>query len=748
MKRSSPHFVTLTLLLLVPATPSFAPGQEKATQEKAQPSTTRPKIGLVLSGGGARGAAHVGVLKVLEELRIPIDMIAGNSMGTIIGASYAYGYSPKEMQEILININWPLVLKDGLPRDELSFRRKQDDANFLIDLALGFRDFSIVLPKGLVHGHHNLNIFRFMTPQSWKLKSFDELPIPFRAVATEIGTGKEVVLASGSLPLAMAASMAIPGVFAPVVIDGKQLIDGMVVNNIPIDVAKSMGADVIIAIDIGTPMMKPEEITSLFSVTGQMLNILMQKNVDERLKLIGEEDTLISPELGDITSGGFDRIKETIDLGESAARAMIDRLRKYSVSEEEYAAFLANQRRDKTEKKPVIDRITIVNNSALGDGVLRSKMNTKVGEKIDAQTLRDDINRIFGMEDFERVTWEFETLASGENELRILADEKSWGPNYIRFGLNIEDNLDGDAAYNFGINYTMRTLNRLGGEWRNEFQIGKRNVVLSEFYQPLTESGSLFVAPIVEYRTLPINSLQNGTKVAEFDVQFGQVGFDVGSLVSNWAELRFGIRRSAGDVDVDVSTIPLAGFTFDNAQFRASLLMDTVDDVNFPSSGGKFEAVWEDASTDLGADVSYQRLAVSGGYAMTFSKNTFIVTADFGTALSDTLPPYALHQRGGFLGMSGLEEGELTGQHAQVSKAIYYRQISGDRIKTLGMPVYVGGSVEYGNVWDRRDDIFDDMLVSGSGFLGLDSPLGPLYFGYGYSEGGRDSVYLFLGATF
>ena len=264
---------------------------------------------------------------------------------------------------------------------------------------------------------------------------------------------------------------------------------------------------------------------------------------------------------------------------------MIDQLRRYSVSPEEYAQFLTRQRRLKVENYPVIDRIRIINRSRLADGVIQSRMKTRVGQKIDPQRLWEDINRIYGLEDFELVTWEFETLESGDNELRILADERSWGPNYIRFGLNIEDDFDGDANYNFSINYTMRTLNRLGGEWRNEVQVGERVGLLSEFYQPLTESGSFFVAPLVEYRREPVNQLQGGAKVAEYDVRFGQVGFDVGTLVSNWAEFRFGIRRSTGDVDVEFSTIPQTGFRFDNAQLRAGLLIDTLDDVDFPTSG-------------------------------------------------------------------------------------------------------------------------------------------------------------------
>ncbi len=707
----------------------------------------RPKIGVVLSGGGARGMAHVGVLKVLEELRIPVDYISGNSFGSLVAGTYAYGYSPQEQDQILTTIDWGVVMNDGFRRTDLVFRRKQDDLNFLMKIALGFRDWDFRFPKGLLYGQRSSNILRFLTPRSHKITHFDNLNIPFRAVATEIGTGKEIVLESGSLPVAMSASMSIPGVFAPVNIDGRDLVDGMVVNNIPIDLVRNMGAEVVIAIDIGTPLMKPEEIQGLLQVTGQMVSILMQKNVDDQLATLTDRDTLIVPELGDITSTSFGRGREAIDIGYRAASAMRKVLSRYSVSEEEYREFLRGQRR-KPEVYPVIDRLKIVNNSRLAEGVITSMMDTKEGEIFDPDMLAEDIKRVHGRDDFEMVTFELEEI-DGETELRLIADEKDWGPNYLKFGLNIEDDFDGETAYNLAVQYTMRNMNELGGEWRHQAQIGSNRLFFTEFYQPLDDAQRFFVAPRIEWQEDDVDIYSRGTKTDNFDVEFGTLAFDVGTNISNWAELRFGIRRIDGHVDVKLSSTGLTDFDFDDGLIGASLQIDTLDNPNFPTAGNFGFATWGMALDSLGADTEYQRVDVRFSQAFTFRElNTILVSAQFGTVTEKQLPVYRLHRRGGFLDLSGLSERELAGQHTVSARLLFYRRIAGVPFQTFGMPIYLGGSFETGQVYQDRDDILNDLIYAGSVFLGIDSPIGPVYLAYGMAEGGNDTGYLFVGRSF
>lgn len=721
-------------------------GPPVSAQSAPTDPAARPRIGLVLSGGGARGAAHIGVLKVLEELRIPIDALAANSMGALVGGGYAYGRSPAELAKTLTGIDWSIALSDRPARRDLSFRRKEDSLNFLIDLTFGYTDFRIVLPKGLVQGNYTGNVLRFMTTEAHALRHFDDLPIPYRAVATEIGTGNQVVLDSGSLPQAMAASMAIPGVFAPVEIDGRELVDGMVVNNIPIDVGRAMGVDVIIAVDIGTPLLKPEEITSLLEVTSQMISILMQKNIDERLALLTDDDLLISPDLGDITSTDFERVAEAIDVGEQAARAVANELRRFSVSEAEYAAYLQRQRRPPTAY-PLIDRVVVENRSNLADEVITSRLETRAGVPFDPETLRRDINRIYGLDEFDRVTFDIQKH-DGLTQLRLLVVARSWGPNYLRFGLNITDDFDGNAAYGFAVNYTARSINRLGAEWRNDLSLGREIRVRSEFYQPLDPRSRFFVAPSGEFRDLNIDQFAAGSRVAELDVQFGQVAFDVGTRLGDLAELRVGLHRSWGRADVESSATPMPNIDFEDGVLAASLVVDDLDNPNFPSAGGVLASEYVMSVDGLGADDDYQRFEASAAYAVTLANTTFLAVANFGTELEGDLPVYRQHQRGGFLDLSGFNERELVGQHAAVFSLVNYTLLTGERADVFGMPVYLGGSIETGNVVNRRSQLFNDLVLAGSVFLGVESILGPVYFGYGMAEGGHDSLTLFIGRTF
>jgi NTE family protein len=707
----------------------------------------RPRIGLVLSGGGARGAAHVGVLKVLEELRIPVDLLAGNSMGALVGGIYAYGYSPAEMEKILEEIHWPQLLSDKSLREDRAFRRKQDDLVCQIDATFGFRDFEFVLPKGLVAGNYTGNLLKNVVLQRQTVIDFDRLRVPYRAVATDIVSGEQVVLASGDLSRAMAASMAIPGAFAPVVIDGHQLVDGMVVNNVPIDICKQMGADVVIAIDIGTPLLEAEKIRSLLNVTEQMIGILMQKNVDVQFAKLTAEDTLIHPDLGDITSTSFERAAEAIAIGEKAARAVSERLRRYSVSEAEYRLFLERQRRPAVEP-PIIDRINLKNDSKLADAVILALVHTKVGERFDPARLQLDFDRIYGLEDFERVTFELLESSPGHAELTLITVAKPWGPNYVKFGLNLENDFGGDAVYSLGVHYTMRTLNELGAEWRNQIQVGEPIHLLSEFYQPVDAAARFFIAPQIGYEIEQVNAFQGGVKVGEFDTSFGWIGADVGTNFSNWAQLRFGVRRAWGDVDPDITTVPIQGFSFDDGVLCASLDVDTLDNTHFPTAGWRGRATWSNGLSGLGADVEYHRLEVSLTHVETFDKNTLLLSADVASSLDGTLPVYQLVTRGGFLNLSGYQRDELVGQAGTVVKLVGYRRIAGTPFATFGMPVYVGGSIETGNVTDDRSQLFHDMKMAGSAFVGADTPLGPIYLGYGVAEGGNDALYFFIGQSF
>ncbi len=367
--------------------PAVAPAAPAASAPPlAAVQTPRPRIGLVLSGGGARGAAHIGVLKVLEELRVPVDVIAGTSMGSIVGGSYASGQTVAAMTRDVANIKTEMLARDQPPRQEISIHLKQEDWLDYIGPQFGFRDGSLLLPKGAITGVALEAVLRDLALAKGD-SNFDKLPIPFRAIATDVVSGQMTVLRSGDLATAMRASMSVPGAIAPVQIDGKMLVDGGLTRNLPVDVARAMGADVIIAVNLGTPLLKRDQITSALSVATQMLNILTEQNVQASLASLKPTDVLILPELGSFSAGDFDNMPSTIPIGEAAARKVADQLRRYSLPPQQYAAHRQGQVRVVAEDTRRIDEIRVEGLSRVNEEVVIQSMETSAGAPLDVGTL-------------------------------------------------------------------------------------------------------------------------------------------------------------------------------------------------------------------------------------------------------------------------------------------------------------------------------------------------------------------------
>ncbi|MDE2250763.1 MAG: patatin-like phospholipase family protein, partial [Gammaproteobacteria bacterium] len=289
--------------------------------EAAQHQSRRPRIGLVLSGGGARGMAHAGVLEVLDDLHLRVDAIAGTSMGAVIGGLYASGMSGRDIERLLASVDWQDAFRDRPPRAELGFRRKQEEHDFLVNFPLGVQGRRLLIPAGLVQGEKLTELIRRATLPVATVTNFDELPIPFRAVATDLETGASVVMDSGDLTSALRASMSAPGVFAPVERDGRLLVDGGLTENLPIDVARAMGVDVLIVVDAGFPLQTRDRLNSLTSVSNQALAILVRRDVERQISTLGPGDVLLQPALGQRASYDFNGVAAAVEAGVSAARA-------------------------------------------------------------------------------------------------------------------------------------------------------------------------------------------------------------------------------------------------------------------------------------------------------------------------------------------------------------------------------------------------------------------------------------------
>jgi NTE family protein len=706
----------------------------------------RPRVGLVLSGGGARGAAHVGVLKVLDELHVPVDAIAGTSMGAVVGGLYASGMTGAEIETLIRSLNWQDAFRDRPPREELGFRRKQDERNFLVRYALGLKEEGFVLPPGLVQGQKLEQVLRNAALPVAEIQRFDRLPIPFRAIATDLESGQAVLMDSGDLVTAMRASMSAPGVFAPAQREGRLLVDGGLVENLPIDTARAMGVDVLIVVDVSFPLYLRDELTSPLEVTNQAFAILIRGRTLEQRKKLLPTDIVIDPPLGRFASADFSRVPQAIRAGEEAARNAKATLAKLSLGEEGYRQYLAARSARSTEL-PMIDFVRANSASAQYDPLIRETMKDLVGKKLDKELVRSRLSSLYALDRFETIDYAL-LEDEGHSGLELDLRRKSWGPNYVRMGLNLEDDFEGNSRYNAAVRFIATELNRLGGEWLTDIQIGENPKFFTEFYQPLSLASRYFLAPSFDFEERSVFELRERDRVAEYRVREVEGGLDFGREISNWGEIRFGVHRGTGRRRVLIGEPSLPGSEFERGGYFTRFSYDKLDSIFFPRHGQQFDLEWRAERESVGADRNFDFVRTSWLVARSFDRHTLIFWTDAGTTVDALEAPENSFSLGGFLNLSGLPPGFLAGPHYGIGRLMYYRRVGRGGQGVLDLPAYAGVSLEAGNTWLDREDMFGDLRMNASLFFGLDTPLGPVYLATGYDEGGDKAFYLFLGRTF
>jgi NTE family protein len=721
----------------------FALAQELRGASPAAPAS-RPKVCLVLSGGGARGVAHVGVLKALEAMRIPIDCIAGTSMGAVIGGAYASGMETREMEKVIEGLSTQVLFREKPPRQDQNIRRKLDDRSILFGIELGLHDGAVDFPKGVVSGVQLESVLRQLV-KTPGFRQFDELSIPYRAVATDLVSGKAMVFHEGELAGVMRASMSVPGAIAPAEIDGAIYVDGGLTDNLPVDVARTMGADIVIAVNLGTPLLKREELGSVFGVTGQMINILTEQNVRTSLASLKPTDILIEPALGDFSATDFDHLPDTVPIGIAAVQAVTARLAPLALPPERYAQLRIVQTRIPPRDARPIAEIRFRHLERVNPEAAVAELDTKAGKPLDEAVLDRDLRRLFGSGDFEHIGYRV-IEESGRRVLDVDAVEKAWGPNYLRFGLGLASDLQGQNTFNAALSYRRTWINDLGGEWRSDLQIGQTSRFYSELYQPLDATQRLFVSPQVELERRSIDVFQASQRIARFDVRQSTLALDVGTSVTKYGEARAGIL--AGVVDASLDTGP-PEFALPDAKphigaYRLRAIFDQLDSANFPRFGFASSVNVKLSSKSLGATDEYERWDADFLAAHSFGPHTFHVAAKAGGKLSgDALPPYDLFQWGGFLQQSGYPTGSLLGQRLAFGRVGYSYKLLNQRLLE---GLYVGMTLEAGRVGAPVvPGNAPGLLKSTAVYLGADTPVGPFYLGFGLAADGSHSAYLFLG---
>lgn len=733
------------LILCAALSLSTAAGAQETARAADVTPSERLRVGLVLGGGGARGAAHIGVLRELERMRVPVDAIAGTSMGAVVGGLYASGMSAVELEELVAEMDWAAALSDEPERRDLRFRRRQDARDYPIDLDIGLARGRPNLPLGLVQGQRLDLILRNLTLPVAHIGDFDDLPIPFRAIASNIETGEMHVMKSGDLALAIRASMSVPAALAPVRVDGQLLVDGGLVGNLPVDIVREMGVDVVIAVDVEFPLYTPEQLQSAITISEQMLTILIRRETLRQIEKLGKGDVLIRPELGTLGSTSFGEILQAIEPGAVAARQEEARLREVALDETGYAAWQAAHR----APVPSPGRLAFVrveHDSRLSSEVIEARLGVAAGDPVDADVLAREAAQLHALDVFEKVSYRL-VEEDGATGVVFDARAKSWGPNFLNFGFTLEDDFEGVTNFDLRARLTRPAVNRYGGEWRADLRVGTEPQLFMEFYQPLYSNSRIFVAPYVDFDQTNFNLFADADVVARLRVSEAAAGIDTGVEIGNIGEFRLGAFRGGGKSSVTIGDPGLPSPDFDVGGLRAKLRFDTLDKPWFPGSGVRADIEWRQSNPSLGGDDRYDLVDVSVEALRSRGKSTFGAGLDFQTTLSFDGAVQDLFRLGGYQRLSGYERGAISGPHAAVAKLLYYRRVGESAGDLFDAPVYVGASLEAGNVWlDRSDISVGSAELHGSLFVGMDSYVGPILFAAGIGEGGRSNFYLFIGA--
>jgi NTE family protein len=706
-----------------------------------------PVVAVVLGGGGAHAVAHIGVLEELERQRVRIDLIVGTGIGGVVGGLYASGMTTAEIREFFISTDWEDIFDPDTRREDLSYRRKRDDDDFLIKYRVGIKDGQAQLPSALVPNGKLAQLLQSSVAHTKGIQDFDDLPVAFRTVTMDLMTGEEVILDSGSLDRAMLATLTSPGTLPPVPIEGRLLVTGSLLNNFPIDVARQLSADVVIVSDMGPYLRKADEINSVFGIVGQVSNILQRRNSADSLATLREADIVVRPTVVPARETDFSALEERLAVGVASVTAVADRLATIRVSDSQYRDFMATRQKRRTAD-PVISEIVLNNDSDVDDALILAQLKQPLNAPLDKEQLDADMRKIYGIGAFQSV--DFSLQPQGDNAvLHLRTIENRVGNRFWRFGVSLQDDLEGNSAYTGSASFTWTQINRLGAEWRNVLRIGEVQQVATEFYQPVDELGRYFVSALASFDERNTNSFEDGAIIDQSRVRrvLGQLA--VGRIFGNSGEVRVGTVFGYGTTRSNIGS-PFPSTEFDVGGVTASASYDTLDNIYFPNSGATASVGWTGLRDSMGATTDIDVVKGTIGSVKSWGPNSLIGSLKFQTQLKEVTGVENLLSTGGLFNMSGYQRDELSGRHTAVGRVIYYRQFRSNPVRgLLEASLYVGGSLELGNAWQNSSDVkFSNSLFAGSLFLGADTFIGPVYLAGGLAEGGHSALYLYIGRPF
>jgi NTE family protein len=723
-----------------------------ADADSAQPhavaATDRPRIGLVLAGGGAKGGAHVGVLKVLEEMRVPIDCIAGTSMGALVGGGYASGIPAQGLEEFVTGIDWKAVVGGVGKRELQTIEQKRAGVTYSNDIELGLKDGSVQLPAGIVNTSSIEDLLRTYVARARAQTDFDKLPIPFRAVATDMISGRMVVIDSGDLATAMRASMAIPGAFAPVETEEHVLSDGGMVRNIPVDVARELCADVVIVVNLVELEVKREKLRTATQLLGRSTDVMIVANENLQLESLTDGDIRIDVIMGDITTADFERVPETIPLGEKAARGMADSLARLAVPAERYLAWRNSVTAGQSLEVRLAD-VQYMGLERVNPEYLKSRAEVIPGDTVDTAKISGEAQRMSVLQEFESVSY----TVTGDPEnptLEWWPKEKAYGPNYLKFDLGVYGSEGGDIGFVIYGKHTRTWLNSLGAEWRNEVQLGYYNNVSTSWYQPLDAAQRFFVEPKAFWIRSWNDLFLDDERLATYRFSDWGAAMDLGANLTDDAQLRVGYLYTRRKTEVDTGSLLLPENERNDAGITATATFDSRDTAFNPTRGVAAALEYIYADDSLGGDLDWERIEAGVGLALPVRKDVVWMTMAGGSELGSDLPLDRTFMLGGPGSFPGFELGELRVTDYWTASGSYLWKVK-DLMRIRGQALYAGLRLTAGQTSGRLEEYVlqdfdeDDTIYSGSLILTGRTQAGPLTVGVGATSNDSWSLWIAVG---
>ena len=732
------HPAKVWLALLLAACWAAGSGVASAEQPGGGPNPPRPRVGLALSGGGARGLAHIGVLRVLERAGLPVDFVAGTSMGSIIGGLYSAGYTPDQIEAVVGGVDWGEAFSSQPARNLLSYDAKNQGQRYLVELGLDSGG-KLSLPAGLISGYKLTAMLTGLCLPVAGVTDFDRLPIPFRAVATDLVTGETVVLGRGSLAMAMRASMSIPGAFPPFELNDRVLVDGGVVQNLPVQTVKDQGAQVVIGVNVSTPLRDRAGVRDIVGVMDQTISIQMIASTHAQAR---QADLVISPDLTGITNSAFAYAKQIIAIGEEAARHDLPRL--LALARQKGITLTPYQRPGLLPARQVLVQRVSLEGPQEYKADLHRLAPFKPGQEVALTDLDDAVQRFYGLGTIENVSYEVRPLPEGGNEVVFLLSQKPYSSMVGRFGFRIQSSGDRSGTVDLLLNLRRPNLGDSASYAEADLTLGRSYGGAGRLRLANQPWQGLFFQPELYYRSELHDVYSDGDIRAQFTLDKVGLLLEAGQELGTWGELRLGWLLERTRMEPHIATIELPSEEDTVSGLRLFWGLDTLDRRPYPTRGFTSQMYALRALRGLGSTTDFLRLGWGGSLVLDLGNGHYLEPNWDMVSSLDTTPPFTqLLFLGGYPKLWGYSLDEFYGQNLARAQLLYRYRL---RPQLFFLAAVNGGRVEM-TVEDLIENPGGQYWGGGLG-LGWGTPLGPLEVVGAVGEGGRINGYVSFGYDF